>query len=139
LAGALRAGARAMLVGAQTSGRATELASVPLAEDLVLRLAVAEVRVPELPAIYPAGLTPDLAVPQDRAERDELLAAQLKDGAGPYVFEKSRARFNEASLVAGTNPEIAGEQIAAEPPQMDRPLQRAVDLVTAIRLFSAKK
>jgi hypothetical protein len=139
LAGALRAGARAMLVGARTSGRATELASVPLADGLELRLAVAEVRVPDLPAIYPAGLAPDLAVPQERAERDELLAAQLKDGAGAYVFEQARARFNEASLVAGTNPEIGTESPAAGPPQMDRPLQRAVDLITAIRLFAARK
>lgn len=139
LAGALRGGARALLVGGRTSGRATELATMPLAGDLELHLAVAEVRVPELPAIYPGGLAPDLAVTQDPAERDELLSAQLKDGAGAYVFERPRARFNEASLVAGTNPEIGAEESPAEPPQMDRPLQRAVDLVTAIRLFAARK
>jgi hypothetical protein len=41
--------------------------------------------------------------------------------------------LNEASLVAGTNPELDSEP--TQPGLIDRPLQRAVDLVTAIRIF----
>jgi len=36
-------------------------------------------------------------------------------------------------LVAGTNPEI--DSVPSEEGLVDRPLQRAVDLVTAIKLF----
>ena len=41
--------------------------------------------------------------------------------------------MNEAALVAGTNPEIDAEEPGAG--LLDRPLQRAVDLVVAIKLF----
>ena len=49
------------------------------------------------------------------------------------VFEQERPQFDEAALVAGTNPEI--DRITTEPGLIDRPLQRAVDLVTALRVF----
>jgi hypothetical protein len=57
----------------------------------------------------------------------------LEKGIAGYVFESERARMNEAALVAGTNPEIDAEEPGAE--LLDRPLQRAVDLVVAIKLF----
>jgi hypothetical protein len=58
-------------------------------------------------------------------------------GVGPLVFEKERARLNEAALVAGTDPELA-ETPETAPPLYDRPLQRAVDLVVAVRLFHGR-
>lgn len=133
LAGALRRYARAMIVGSTTAGRAVEFEEVDLGDGQRLRFAAGEVRVPGLPAVYPDGLAPDLEVPQDAAERDEIFAASLDGGLASFVFEKSRAQMNEAALVAGTNPEIAGAETG--PVLLDRPLQSALDLVTAIRLF----
>ena len=134
LAAALRQHARAMIVGAPTAGRAVEFAETDLGDGNRLRFAAAEVRVTGAPAIYPRGVQPDVAVAQDPETRDEVLAAALEKGAAPYVFEAERAQMNEAALVAGTNPEISGDENAPSG-LLDLPLQRALDLVTAIRLF----
>ena len=131
LAATLRWNAKAMLVGTRSSGRCVEFSEVAIG-DRRLRFAAAEALVAGQ-AIYPRGLRPDIEVAQDPSERDAILNAALKDGAAVYVFEKERARLNEASLVAGTNPELDSEP--TEPGLIDRPLQRAVDLVTAIRVF----
>lgn len=133
LAGALRRHARAMIVGADTGGRAVESATVPLGGGHYLRYAVAEVRVAGLPPIYPRGLEPDLAVPQSAGDKKAILEGESEKSVAAFVFERERARLNEAALVAGTNPEIDAEE--GETPLLDRPLQRAVDLVTAIELF----
>ena len=131
LAATLRWNAKAMLVGTRSSGRCVEFSDVAIG-DQRLRLAVAEALIAGQ-SVYPRGLRPDIEVAQDPDERQEILAASLKDGAGVYVFEKERVRLNEASLVAGTNPELESEP--AQSGLIDRPLQRAVDLVTAIRIF----
>lgn len=138
LVAALRHHARALVVGSTTAGRAAEFAVVPLGESEQLRLAVAEVKVPGLPPLYPDGLAPDIEVRQDGEERDKILAASLEKGAAPFVFERERARLNEAALVARTNPEIAAAGEPSATDSFDRPLQRAVDLVTAISLFQAQ-
>lgn len=65
-----------------------------------------------------------------------MLADGLEKGASPFVFERERVQMNEAALVAGTNPEIDAEEPAEG--LVDRPLQRAVDLVTALRIFRDK-
>ena len=134
LAAALRRHVRAMLVGTPTSGRTVQFAVVDLGDGHRLRLAVAEARVEGLPGIYPRGLEPDLEVEQDEATRASIFAAAPEAGMAPFVYQPEREQLNEAALVAGTNPEISnnGDNGAA---LVDRPLQRAVDLVTAIRLF----
>ena len=132
LAATLRWNARALLVGTRSSGRCVEFAEVPVGAGQNLRLAVAEVLVAGQ-AIYPRGLRPDIEIAQDPAERESILAAALTNGAAGFVFEQERAQFDEAALVAGTNPEL--DRVTAEPGLIDRPLQRAVDLVTALRVF----
>ena len=131
LAATLRWNAKAMLVGTRSSGRCVEFSDVAIG-DQRLRLAVSEALIAGQ-SVYPRGLRPDIEVPQDPEERKEILAASLEHGIGVYVFEKERERMNEASLVAGTNPELDSEP--TQPGLIDRPLQRAVDLVTAIRIF----
>ena len=134
LAATLRRNAQAMLVGTTTSGRAVEFAEVSLGGGQNLRLAEATAQVAGLPDLYPQGVPPDLIVEQPPEERDTILAAALDKGAAAFVFEKERVQLNEAALVAGTNPELVATEEAA-PAIFDRPLQRAVDLVTAIRIF----
>lgn len=136
IAAALRKHANAMIVGATTSGRAVEFFTIPLGKEQSLRFASTEVRVEGLPAIYPQGLHPDLEVAQESAVRGEVLADSLESGAAPFIFERERVRMNEAALVEGTNPEIDAPE--EKPTLVDRPLQRAVDLVTAIRFFHKK-
>lgn len=133
LAAALRRHARAMIVGMNTSGQAVEFATLPLGGGHHLRYAVAEARVAGLPPVYPRGIEPDLEVVQTDEEKQSILKDSLKKGVAGFVFEPERARMNEAALVAGTNPEIDAPE--GEAPLLDRPLQRAVDLVTAIKIF----
>ena len=133
VAAVLRRHARAMVVGTTTSGRAVEFTLLPLGGGHHLRYATAEARVAGLPALYPGGIEPDLEVAQTSEDKKAILDAALEKGIAGFVFESERARMNEAALVAGTNPEIdAGD---AGSPLLDRPLQRAVDLVVAIKLF----
>lgn len=137
LAASLRRHIRAMIVGVPTSGRAVQFAAIDLGDGHRLRLAVAEAEVEGLPGIYPRGLEPDLVVEQDEATRDAILAAAPESGVAAFVFQPEREQLNEAALVAGTNPEISGSEEDGSA-LVDRPLQSAVDLVTAIRLFRGK-
>ncbi len=134
LAATLRRHAQAMLVGTTTSGRAVEFAEVPLGGGQNLHLAVGAAQVDGLPDLYPRGIRPDLIVEQTPEDRDAILSASLEKGAGAFVFEQERAQLNEAALVAGTNPALATSPETSAV-LYDRPLQRAVDLVTAIRIF----
>ena len=133
IAAVLRRYARAMVVGTNTSGRAVEFTLLPLGGGHHLRYAAAEARVAGLPPLYPRGVEPDLEVDQSAEDKKAILDGALENGIAGYVFESERARMNEAALVAGTNPEIDAEESGAG--LLDRPLQRAVDLVVAIKLF----
>jgi len=133
LAATLRARARAVLVGATTRGRAVEFEEVPLGGGHYLRLASAEALVAGQPPLYPDGVVPDVVVDQDAETREQVLASALEAGVASSVFERERAQMNEASLLAGVNPEI--RRAAESSVLIDRPLQRAVDLVTAISLL----
>ncbi len=140
LAAVLRQGAKAMVVGERTSGRAVEFAAIPAAPGLILRLAVAGVEVPGLPGLHPRGLEPDIEVEDDPEERAEVMRLSLEKGVGGFIYETARPQLNEAALLAGTDPEAS-----APPPDgdtrvlRDRMLQRAVDLVTTIGVFQQRK
>lgn len=138
-AAVLRAKAGATVVGSRTSGRAVEFSEVPLGGGKILRYAASEVKVDGAPALYPDGIAPDLEIAQDPEERKAVLDGALAKGATPFVFEKERPHMSEAALVSGTNPEIdEPAEEAPAPVLIDRPLQRAVDLVTAMRVFRKK-
>jgi hypothetical protein len=147
IAAVLRTTLNALTIGQTTAGQAAEFADFPLrGGGKVLHVAVAEVK-QELP-IFPDGLKPDLPVDFSPKEEEEVLKAELEKGVGGLVFETERPRLNEAALVAGTNPEIdarEAEQASSsegagevKPMLYDAPLQRAVDLVTALSIFGGK-
>lgn len=134
LAAVLRRHARAMVVGRKTSGRALESGSTALGGGISLRFAAAEVKVDGLPDLCPGGLRPDIESEQSDDVKQAVLAAQMGKGVASSIRERERAQMNEAALVAGTNPEIDDEE-TGEAILIDRPLQRAIDLVTAIRVL----
>jgi len=145
IAAVLRAVDNALAVGQRTSGQAAEYVELPLRGGKLLRVAVAEVKLPQNFMVFPDGLKPDLPVEVSARDEEEVLKAGLEKGVGGLVYETERARMNEASLVAGTNPEIDAEEAAqqdddtdAKAPRYDTVLQRAVDLVTTIRIFGGK-
>ena len=147
IAAVLRTLNNTLTVGQKTSGQAAEFVELPLRSGKVLHVAVAEVKLPHNFSIFPEGLKPDLAVEVSAKDQQEVLKTGLEKGVGGLVFETERVRMNEAALVAGTNPEIDAEEAAqrdgnngedAKSPLYDTVLQRAVDLVTTIRIFGGK-
>jgi C-terminal processing protease CtpA/Prc len=145
LAATLRLNAEAMIIGSDTTGEAVEFAEVPLGGKAILKVAVAQVMLPEIGAIYPKGVKPDVAVSLPREVRMQIFSESKEKGVSQFVFETERRRMNEASLVANLNPEIDSAQAAqrdrgrASAQLRDTVLQRAVDLVTAINFYQSKK
>ena len=145
LAEVLRTHVNALVIGQQTKGEAVEFAELPLASGKVLRVAVAEVALPEDVRVFPGGVKPDLVVPVAQETTDALLMRELEKGVSEFVFEVERPRLNEASLVAGTNPDLDAIQAAqkskgekAKAQLRDAVLQRAVDFITTISIYEKK-
>jgi hypothetical protein len=75
-----------------------------------------------------------------------LQLAMKAGGVMPLVAEKARARMNEAALIAGTNPELdelqenqklrAKGEVSVSLPR-DEVLQRALDFITAVRVYGS--
>jgi Peptidase family S41 len=144
LAGTLRLNAGAMIIGSETSGQAVEFAEAPINGNAILRVAVAQVILPNAGAIFPNGVKPDVSIWLSREVRDQIFRESKEHGVSQFVFDPERRRMNEASLVANINPEIETVQAIQRdrgkaPPIRDTVLQRAVDLVTAINFYKAKK
>ena len=145
LAAVLRAHVNALVIGQQTKGEAVEFAELPLASGKLLRVAVAEVALPEDVRVFPGGVKPDLIVPVPLETTEALLKQELEKGVSEFVFEVERPRLNEASLVAGTNPDLDAIQAAqkikgekAKAQLRDAVLQRAVDFITTIAIYQRK-
>jgi hypothetical protein len=145
IAAVLRTQAKALVIGRQTRGEAVEYEKVPLPSGHHLRVAVAEVALPENILVFPGGITPDIVLDIPPEQTEKVLKAELEGGVGPLIVETERVRMNEAALVAGTNPELEAARIAAssrakkpEPPLRDVALQRALDAITTIALFEQK-
>jgi hypothetical protein len=145
LAAVLRAHVNALVIGQQTKGEAVEFAELPLASGKLLRVAVAEVALPEDVRVFPGGVKPDLIVPVPQETTATLLKQELEKGVSEFVFEVERPRLNEASLVAGTNPDLDAIQAAqkskgekAKAQLRDAVLQRAVDFITTIAIYQRK-
>lgn len=145
IASVLRTHVRAMVIGQQTKGEAVEFAELPLAGGKLLRVAVAEIGLPDNVAVFPGGVKPDLAVEVSQETTNEVLKRELEKGVAEFVFETERPRMNEAALVAGTNPELDALQALQKakgerpkPPLRDAVLQRAVDFITTIAIYEKK-
>lgn len=144
IAAVLRTQAKALVIGQNTKGEAVEFSEVPLPSGQRLRVAVAEVALPENVSVFPGGVKPDVPVDVPQANTAAVLKAALEGGVAPLVLETERVRMNEAALVAGINPELDAVQAAArakgekpKPVLRDAVLQRALDAITTIALFES--
>jgi hypothetical protein len=145
IAAVLRTHVNALIIGQQTKGEAVEFAEFPLATGKLIRIAIAEVALPENVSVFPGGVKPDLSVDVPQETTDTLLQQELEKGVGEFVFETERPRMNEAALVAGTNPELdaiqATQKTKGEKPKTslrDAVLQRAVDFITSVAIYERK-
>ena len=144
LAGTLRLNAGAMIIGSETTGQAVEFAEAPIGGNAVLRVAVAQVILPNSGMIFPDGVKPDVSISLPREVREQLFRESKEKGVSQFVFDPERRRMNEASLVANLNPEIetvqASQRDRGKAPQLrDTVLQRAVDLVTGHQFLQGEE
>lgn len=139
LAAVLKNEDNAIIVGETTAGCAVKYADLPLPSGQLLRVAVAEAILPGATPRFPDGVPPDLPVRLPIASKRQIFQESLSKGMAPFVFESERPHFNEAALIAGTNPEIeAGQQRRQHDGKAalhDTVLQRGVDLVTSIEVY----
>ncbi|MEO7934162.1 MAG: S41 family peptidase [Chthoniobacterales bacterium] len=146
VAAALRQQAHALIVGKKTKGEALEFTSLLVNDRVNLEIAVGRIVLPGLPGDFlQNGVAPDLAVSADLNEEREILTRSEKEGIASFIFEIERPHMNEASLVAGRNPELdnyqarkaekAGRQPSDPTPLLDRTLQRALDTATSLLIL----
>ncbi|HKS31513.1 MAG TPA: S41 family peptidase [Chthoniobacterales bacterium] len=137
MAAALKAHDQALLIGQPSAGRAVEYSDFPLKSGKVLRVAVAEVIGPNGTSLFPDGVKPDLPVDLSLAQKHQIFSQSAQRGLTNFVFEGERPHFNEAALIAGTNPEIQLRQQQRGPEESvhDSVLQRAVDVITSLTIF----
>lgn len=147
LAAVLRQRKQALLIGAPTRGGAVRYETVPVDADWSLRFARAEVLLTDDSSVFKKGLQPDFVVSMRTSlKRQVYHSTDDKDVKGS-ITDKPRLRFNEAALVAKTNPELdayikrsAGQALPEDSPRAsDIVLQRAVDLITTRTLFQSAK
>jgi len=146
LAGVLRIYDKALIIGQPTAGRAVEYSDLPLPGGKILRVAVAEVALPEGQPLFPDGIKPDLPVEMSMAEKRQIFQLSVEKGMGPFIYETERPHMNEAALLAGTNPELDAAEIAQRHRERgpekaaahDLVLQRALDLVTSLEIYQKR-
>jgi hypothetical protein len=142
IAASLRECAKALIVGSTTAGRPFKFTDVPL-DGAVLRMAVAEVLLPDGKKLGVSGLKPDISVAPGTASRTALVQSVSLHGITSVIQEHDRPHLNEAALVSGSNPEVdelEAEQSGVAPaqPLIDHPLEQALDLVTSISIYKSK-
>jgi hypothetical protein len=142
VAASLRKCASALIVGDKTAGRAFEYQDIPL-DGEALRVAVAQVMLPDGKEPGENGLSPDISVGMGAVSKKEVMQSITANGVESVIEEHDRPHLNEAALVSGSNPdldELEAEASGQKPPELliDRQLQRALDLVTSISIYQAK-
>jgi hypothetical protein len=137
IAAALKTHGQALLIGQPSAGRAVEYSDFPLSSGKILRIAVGEVVGPNGQSLFPGGVKPDLPVELSPAQKHQIFALSMQRGLTSFVFERERPHFNEAALIAGTNPEFDIRQQRRNPDENlhDAVLQRAVDVITSLAVF----
>jgi carboxyl-terminal processing protease len=119
VAGALQDHKRAVLIGTTTFGKGSVQSVIPLDEGTAMRLTTAKYYTPSERVIHEKGIDPDVVVPVSPGEWQDVQAR--------------RARIE--------NPELFADQEMPEnlARAVDRPLERAVDLLKGILLFESRE
>ena len=146
IAAALRFYDKALVIGQPTAGRAAEYSDLSLPTGKILRLAVAEIVSPEGRSLFPEGVKPDLPVEMSLADKQQIFQLSGEKGMNPFVYEAGRPHMNEATLLAGTNPEVEAAEAAQQRrgrapeklPPHDPVLQRALDVITSLEVYQKR-
>ena len=144
LAAVLRLFGKALIIGQPTAGSAVEYSDLPLPGGKILRVAAADAVLPDGQSLFPDGVRPDLPVEMSMSEKRQIFQLSTEKGMAPFVYETERPHLNEASLLAGTNPELDTAEAQRRNrgreklPARDPVLQRALDLVTSLGIYQKR-
>lgn len=128
VAGALRDNGRALLVGAQTFGKGSVQAVIPLNDGSALKLTTAKYYTPNGTSIQATGIMPDILVELDRKEKngpdekETILQEKDLEGHLPGESGGSKAAEGEGSMK-----------------KWDNQLKYAVDLLKSWSVFEGMK
>lgn len=145
VAACLHARRRAVLIGSKTRGATVRYAEVRLDEATVLRYASAEMLLPDGTSHFRKGLEPHYVMRGGAEDKRKVFSASRGKSMRPYVMDRVRPRFNEAALVAGSNPELdayvrrsQGQPLPGDEGQLrEVVVQRALDLLSGSDLLNA--
>ncbi len=118
VAGALQDNKRAALVGETTFGKGSVQSVIPVEAGTALRLTTARYYTPSGRSIHDKGVEPDIVVPVTPAEWTDVMAKRNYDENPELYADKGK-------------PATYGTTV-------DRPLERAVDLLKGILIFQAR-
>ena len=140
IAAALKAAAQGLLIGQPTAGCAVEYSDFSIGGGKTLRVAVGEVVSSDGHSLFPGGVKPDLPAEMPATLKRQIFLSSAQRGIAPFVFEIERPHFNEAALMAGTNPELDSRQQRRNPEDNlhDAVLQRAVDVIASVAVFQKR-
>jgi hypothetical protein len=147
IAAVLQMQKRALLIGAPTRGATVRYESMPLDPGWRLRYAHAEMLLPDDSSVFRQGVTPDFKIDFNTRQKQDIFNRSRHGSIKPFIFEEARARYNEAALVAGKNPELddyikrsSGEELSYDKAALhDTVVQRALDLLLTNDHFKAAK
>ncbi|HEY2572962.1 MAG TPA: S41 family peptidase [Verrucomicrobiaceae bacterium] len=139
IAAGLKARKLALTIGEPTRGLAVRYAEVPLDDKTALRYAGAEMLLPDDSAVFKKGVSPMITIHASMDEKRRVMETSSGKSLKPFLVDRVRHRFNEAALVAATNPELddyvrqsAGKPLPGDEGQRrDVVTQRALDLLQA--------
>jgi carboxyl-terminal processing protease len=148
VAGALQDHKRAIILGTKSFGKGSVQTIIPLEKNGAMRLTTARYYTPSGRSIQEIGVTPDIIVKPARIETEktnkrtregDLRGALKNDNRKNFVGEEKEDPAKKSDNNIKKQSEIKGKmQIKKEPSPQDFQLQRAIDLLHGIGLFSRR-
>jgi carboxyl-terminal processing protease len=143
VAGAIKDLGRGILIGTKTYGKGSVQTVIPLREDTALSLTTARYYTPSGALIHGKGIEPDIKVPvtaEEELERRMKKLRRMEENIenGPQSDEaedEPEAESDDAALLESLTGGTAEKEIG--PKYGDRQLQRAIDVLKAIKVLRA--
>ncbi len=146
VAGALQDHQRAIILGTKSFGKGSVQTIIPLKKKGAMRLTTSRYYTPSGRSIQEIGVTPDIVVeptsfkaiqPRKRTREGDLRGA-LKNDNKKNNLENNRDKINRNSMGKPSKKIDAATEKMAETTPQDFQLQRALDLLRGVSMFSQR-
>ncbi len=146
VAGALQDHKRALVLGTKSFGKGSVQTIIPLPGEGAMRLTTARYYTPSGRSIQAVGIEPDIAVKQAKIEtinqptrrREADLRGRLDNGGANGDGKDKPAGKKKDDVKGAKKPDPGGKEALKKAAKEDYQLQRALDLLRGLSLFSQK-